>query len=431
MNLLSAKVQSSEGCRKEVFAEVSQQDFQVVYKRIFEDIFKNAQIAGFRKGNAPREIVEKQFNSFAVEQTIKKIIPEASTIAWENLKFTPVSIPEITKVDYNPGGSLQFSMIVDVAPEVNLPEYKNIKVKKQKIQVKDENIQGVLKELQDKFAVFKKVKSRAIQVGDYIRCDIVFTVPGVGEEKQKGVWFFVDASSDLREILFQLVGLNTGATKEIDAKVPKRVGKVEYWEKDAKFKINIREIMERSIPELNDELAKKMKFSNLEQLKEFVQKNVEKNVRNQSKADCFQQIIDHLLEKTSIDIPQSQAKFKLERLVREQKVDLFKKGVPVEEINKQEEKILEELKPVADRLTKQNFLLTAIAQKENLVATEEEVNGAVLQMAHHYDQKPSEMRKILEKENAIDGLYDRITEDKVLNFLLENANVEQIETLRN
>jgi trigger factor len=427
MNVANVKVQSSDGCRKEVFAEVPKDDVQVVFQQVFKDISRSASIPGFRKGKAPSQIIEKQYTSIATEETIKRIIPNASSIAWEKLHLIPVGIPKITKIDYAPGTSLQFSMVADVAPVVNLPEYKNIKVKVPKVEVKQENIQQALQHLQEEHSSFTKVTTRPIQTGDAIRCDMSF-IPSVElaeQQRYKNATFLVDASSNLWEILLQTVGLSTGDTKEIEAKIPEKVGEQQYWGKNARFKVHIKEIMEKKLSDINDEFAKKLGASNLDELNNIVKKEIELDIGRRVAAYKTSEIINYLIEKTNMELPKSLVEAELKRLARDEKIRCYRSGTPIEKIKEQEKDILERLKPTAGTLVKQHFLLMTIAQKENLLATEEEIEKEILKLADYYKKKPNEIRKTLEKNDAIGGLYDRITNEKTIDFLIKNA--EEIE----
>ena len=412
-----------KGSKKLFEIEVPKDAVKKRYDEIRDDIKKIAEIPGYRAGKAPRDIVEKFHGEKIKEETLQDLIAHSYRQALDESKTDTVGVPEVTDVIFDLEKGLSFKVKVDVRPTFNLKKYKGIPVKKEKPDVKEEGVEKYLSVLRESKATFTDASTRPAKTGDFAVCDLECFV---GEKaiypKRNGVWIMLDKSNPVPGMVEGLTGKSTGENVEVKTTLPKDFQDKEYSNKEAIFKINILNIKERQLPELNDEFVKSLgAYKNIDELKKVIRDDLKRKLEHRIRQDMEHQILSHLLKDMNFTAPQNLVDRETKRLVEVRKKEHQQHGHQ----DKPDEKILEEqaLKDATGRV-KLYFILDEIAKKESIGVDDKELDQVLASLATEYRKTKEEITKYYSDHKLLEGLKDQIKENKVIDFLLNNANVK-------
>ncbi|UCH12651.1 MAG: trigger factor [Candidatus Omnitrophota bacterium] len=421
---MKLKIEDKKNCQKLIKIEVESQKVKNALDEIYKSIGKDAQIPGFRKGKAPRDILQAHYRDKANDEAIRRLIWGVYRDVIKTNDIKPVSYPIIEDVKFNDDGPLNFAIKIDVKPVINLKSYIKIKVKKIPQEVSEEDINKALEAVRESSARFEPVEERPARIGDYVVCDYDCKISGKSIDSQKNAWLHVEENSDLQEITKALIGCSKGQIKEVTMALPKDYKQTEYAGKNGNYKITVNEIKQKILPQLDDELAKQVgEFENLEQLKERLKKELLIKKKQQQRSDMENQLFDFLLKVHQFDVPESTVQRQLQNLVDDAKARMAYQGYKKEEIESQENKLKQTLAINADRHVKIFFLLEAIAEKENIDITDEELNKQIEGMSRVAKQDAEKFRQDVKEKGLTDSIRKQLLHDKVIDFLLENAKI--------
>jgi len=405
-------------------AEVVNRTLEEVYK----EIKKYAKISGFRPGNVPQDILEKHHGARAQEEMLKKIIPSAYRDAVNEQNIKPVGLPEISDVRFTKDNDLSFKAKVELRPSIKLKKYKGIKVKQNKIAITDSEIEDTLKRLQQMHAQFQPIQDRkSVQKSDYAICDVEAFIEGKPiTKKHENMWIEANKDASLLGIGEKLIGANLGDTKEIELKLPENYPDKKYAGKDALFKVSIKELKEKKLPGIDDEFAKDLRSESLVTLKEDLKKQLLAKKEANAKIEMKNQILDKLLKDYKFSIPPSMAKRQFEILEKQLEEKLLSQGIHKDSLEEQKKGLESKLREDADNKIKLYFILNAISEKENTTVTEEDIEERLQMISQMSGQPLDSVRQYYEKNHLIEGLWEQLKEEKTLDLLLREAEINQI-----
>lgn len=428
---MKVKIEDKKSCQKHIKIEIEAQKVKSALDEIYKSIGQDAQIPGFRKGKAPRDILEARYNETANSEAIRRLIWQAyrDTIKANDIK--PVSYPVIEDVKLNQNSPLCFTIKVDVEPAISLRSYTYIKIRKPPVEVTKEEINKTLETVRESSGRFEPVDGRSIRMGDYAVCDYDCLVEGKSIDKQKNVWLHMNGDSNLPEITKALIGCGKGEMKEIVLTLPQDYKQTEYAGKKGVYRITVNEIKQKILPALNDEMAKQVgEFKNLGELKERLKEQLLLNKKQQQRSDMENQLFDFLLKVNQFEVPESMVERQLQIIVNDAKIRLSYQGYKKEEIDSQENKLKETLVNNAKRQVKIFFILDAIAEKEKIGIIDEELNQHIEKMSKAAKQDVGKFKQTMEEKGLIDNLRQQLLHDKVIGFLIESAKVNEKYTRR-
>ncbi|MFH2137074.1 MAG: trigger factor [Candidatus Omnitrophota bacterium] len=422
---MKVKVKSSAKCQKVLEIEVPQEAIKEEFNEFYKNLSKSAQVPGFRKGKAPRHILEKFYAAKAHEEVLTNLVNDSYKKAIEKEKINPVTFPEVSDVNFAQDGNLTFQTTIDVRPEFSLKGYKGVKIKKNSAVVKDDDIKQVLTFLQERYAQFTPVEDRAVTKGDYIICDYSYAVEEKVLEQKENAWIFVDDKMFIPGISKELSGVEAGQTKEFELKLPEHFRPEEFAKKSAKFCFSVKEIKQKKLPDLDDEFAKVVGQKSIDELKAHVKEDLTKEKEMQIKLDMKNQLVDALVQAMSFDVPPSLVKER-EQLLKDKTRQKFKQqGFDDKQIEEEEKKLTEEFKTEALKQIKIYFILEEISKQEKISVTAQEMDQRLELIAKSYNQAKDELLKYLQEKKLLDNIHWELWEEKVITFLIDNASVEE------
>ena len=433
---MSVTIENVSPCRKKLRVEIPAERVAKVRAEIFAEFCKAATLPGFRPGKAPAPLVEKNYGKQIDDELRKRLVPEGYQETLSQQKLRVVGYPEVESVEYTPGKPLVFVATVDTAPEFALPNYKGIAVKRKGTPVKDEDVQHTLAHLQEQQADFADATSRGLRTGDFA----VLNYSAVAEGKplaelapsaktiaeRKDFWVLIKSESFLPGFCDQLLGAQIGEKRQVlvdfpgDFPVKKLIGK------KATYFVDVTAIKERKLPELNDEFAKKIGTESLDKLKEQIRSGIAAEKENETRADMRKQIVDQLLAQTPFDLPESLVAAETRSIIYDMVRENTMRGVTKEELEKRKDEIFGfAMQSAKDRL-RASFVLSAIADKEQIKVEKKEVEEKLAQLAERYRVTPEQLKAQLVEKDGLGEIEEQIRVSKTLDFLLGNGKVETV-----
>jgi len=413
---LKVKVSQLEPCRKLLKIEIPKEVVEEELDKVYQDINKVAQIPGFRKGKAPRRILEQHHSKTAKDEILKKLIPSGYSKAIREHRIMPVSAPEIGQVKLIEDQPLYFEVTIDVEPEVKLKRYKDIKIKKRVPKTTDKDVEEALSNLRERYAEYKPIEDREIKEEDYVIVDYEAQVDNETVDKREKIWFHIKIDKNKpNEIIKNLIGAKIG--DEVKAR--------EQANKKALIKVNVKEIREKHIPKLDEEFIKTVgDYKSVDELKEALREDIKKRKEQEVKFEVENQLFDSLIKLNPLDVPPSMVRRQTDELVKSAKSRLMYQGLKEEDITSREETLRKNLAKEAEKQVKLYFILDRIAEEEDIKVNDEDLKERLDNIAKQNKTEPEKIKEYLTKNNSLNSLKSQINHEKVIDFLLNEAKIK-------
>ncbi|MCP1145459.1 trigger factor [Lysinibacillus endophyticus] len=430
---MSAKWEKQEGNVGTLTIEVPAEEVNKALDKAFAKVVKTINVPGFRKGKMPRPLFEKRFGVEALYQdALEILVPDAYSNAIDETGIIPVDYPEIDGTEnFAKGQNFTFTAKVTVKPEPKLGEYKGLEVKKASVEVTDEEIEAKIQEQLARKAELEIKEDEAIVEGDTAVIDFEGFQDGVAFEGGKGEDYPLEIGSGsfIPGFEEQLVGLKAGESKDVVVTFPEEYHAAELAGKEATFKVTVKEVKTKVLPELNDEFAKEID-PEVESL-EALRAKLKEQTAEQKKADAESSLRDELVEKASqnaeIDIPESMIHNEIHRMIDEFAQRLQMQGMSLDlyyQFSGQNEQALhEQMRPEAENRVRVSLTLEAIGKAENIEVTEEDINAELEKMGGQFGMTNEQIISALGGNTEI--LENDIRTQKTVEFLVENAKITE------
>jgi len=420
-----AVLESKENNRVKFNFEISEEDFKKAVNDVYLKNRKYFAIPGFRKGKAPRQIIEMNYGKEVFyEDAINDLLPDAYVKAVEELELEPVEQPSLDIDEIGAEKPILVKVEVDVKPEVKLGDYSNLEVEKASREVSDTMVEAKLKSVQDMNARLITVTDRNIENGDIATIDYKGTVDGEEFEGGSAEAYDLEIGSGAFIPGFeeQLVGKAIGEEVEVKVSFPEEYHAEELAGKDAVFQVKIHEIKAKELPELDDEFAKDVsEFDTLDEYKASIKAEITKEVEANADVEEENKIVESVVEAAELEIPNGMIESQLDNEVREFTQSLQMQGLAIEQYYQftgtSEENLREQMREAAITRVKGDLVLEAIAKAENIEVTEEDRINELVKLAEVYKQEDTD--KFVEdmKKGDLSFLDQALINQKVIEFL--------------
>ena len=426
---MKVTVENGENQQVTLTVEVEAAEVSKAVEKAVKRLSNRVNIPGFRKGKAPRKIIERNVGMDAIMQEAFDIVgPKAFADALEEQKIEPVSRPQIDIETLEDGKDLVFKATVTPRPEVKLGEYKGLKVEKNVEAVTDEDVEKQLKTFQDRQGkMVDAPEGSAVKDGDFTTLDFEGFVDGEAFEGGKGQDYplQIGSGSFIPGFEDQLIGAKIGEEKEVNVTFPEDYHAKELAGKAATFKCTIRSIKQKELPAMDDELAKKVsKFETLEELKADVRKNLEENAARKAENDQKSAAIEMATNNITVDIPAVMIDNRVEGMIREMAMRLEQQGMSFDaylqyagtDINK----IREDYRETAEKNVRTDLMLEEVAKAEDIKVEAKDLDAEVAGMAAAYGATPQQVQKIIKEQGRIGDLAATVLRKKTAQFIIDN-----------
>ena len=425
---MEAKMEKIEKNLIKFEIKVEADKFQECIKRAYNKNLKNFNVPGFRKGKVPMAIVKKYYGvGVLMEDAMNFAIEGSYGKALEENNVMPVDYPKIDIVSVEEGKDFVYTAEVTTYPEVELGEYKGLKVEKPSYEVTDEDLDARLKEMQNKNARVENKENGEVAKGDTAVIDFKGFIDDVAFEGGEGKDYSLEIGSGTFIDTFedQLVGAKVGDKVEVNVTFPENYGREELNNKPAKFEVLVKEVKVKELPELDDEFAKEAsEFETLEDLKADIRKKLEETNTNKAEREYEDAIIKVAVENAKVEIPAAMVEKEIDVMVKNLEQRLAYQGLNLaqyfEFTGTDESKMREYMKENAEVKVKTDLVLEAIEKAENIEVSEEELKERAKEVAKMYSANEDESMV----ELLLNGQKAALTADvkvaKTIKFLVEN-----------
>ena len=409
--------------------EVEAAEVSKAVERAAKRLANRVNIPGFRKGKAPRNIVERNVGMDALlQEAFDLIAPKAFSDALDDQKIDPVTRPNIDIVTLEDGKNLVFKATVTPRPEVKLGDYKGLKVEKAAAEVSDEDVEKQLKNFQDRQGkMVEAPEGAAVEDGDFTTLDFEGFVDGEAFEGGKGQDYplQIGSGSFIPGFEEQLVGAKVGEEKEVKVKFPEEYHSAELAGKDAMFKCTVRSIKHKELPEIDDELAKKVStFQTLDELKADIRKNLLENAEKKAENDQKTAVIEQATENITVDIPAVMIDNRVTSMIQEMAMRLEQQGMKLEQYlqyaGTDMAKIREDYRETAEKNVKTDLMLEEVAKAEDIKVEAKDLDAEVAGMAAAYGATPQQVQKIIKEQGRIGDLAASVLRKKTAQFIIDS-----------
>ncbi|MDD3026800.1 MAG: trigger factor [Erysipelotrichaceae bacterium] len=425
---MNTSIKRLENAITEVKLSFDKEEWTGAKEAAVDKLAKNVKVDGFRQGKAPKQLVRSKISQASIQQeAIDALLSENYGKALMENKLAPIAQPAVNIEQMDDEG-ITVVISVPVLPEVELGQYKDLEVAKGTVEVTDEEIENALKNYQQQFAELSvKGEEAAVELNDTATIDFEGFVDGEAFEGGKGEAYPLEIGSGsfIPGFEDQLVGLKAGEEKDVVVTFPENYGAENLAGKEATFKCKIIDIKTKTLPEIDDELAKDVNIEGVEtldQLKEHVTKDLtsrkESEVDNKFNEDLFKAII----ENSKVEESAAMIEQEVQQLLQEIEMNLQQQGLNFELYEQftgqSKDKIAEDVRPQAVDRFKLNAILAQIVKAEGLENTQEELDAELQLIADTYQRELEEVKNIF--ANNMDRLESDLLTRKALEFVRDN-----------
>ncbi|WP_062199009.1 trigger factor [Massilibacterium senegalense] len=430
---MSTKWEKLEGNQGVLTVEVDADKVKEAIDQAFKKVVKQVNIPGFRKGKVPRVIFNKHFGEESLYQdALDILLPEAYAKAVEESGIEPVDTPEVDIKQLEKGQNLIFTATVTVKPEVKLGEYTGLEVEEKDVTVTDEDVEAELKALQQRFAELVVKEDGEVEDGDTAMIDFEGFLNDEPFEGGKGENYplVIGSGSFIPGFEEQLIGMKKDEEKDIQVTFPEEYHAEELAGKEVTFKVKINEIKAQELPELDDEFAKDAneEVETLEELKESVKKDLAQKKEADALDSKRNAVIEQAVNNSEVDLPEAMINTELDRMIPEFEQRLQMQGMNLELYYQltasNEDALKEQMKEEAEMRVRTRLTLEAIANAENIEASDVDVEEEIGKIAEMYQTDVATVKNLYESQGYLESLRDDLKARKAIDLLVEKANVK-------
>ena len=431
---MKVKFEDSGVCRKIMSIEVPRDDVVPDYDRVLALYAQTAAVPGFRRGKAPRAVVERHYAKHIADDARDRLVPKYYHEALEKEKLRPVAVLDVQDVVFDKNSGLSFKVLLDVAPEFKLPKYRKLTVKAEPVEVTDKDVDEILEHLRERAARYEDVAGRAARLTDMVQLDydavlddkpLAEMVPGCrGLGAAKDFWVLLGEPEFLPGFNAALEGMEAGAQREVTVAFPEDYHIKEVAGKSAQYKVTLKGLRERHLPELNDEFAKGMAAESIAGLRDHIRRDMEQMRKDAETRRREDVITGQLLEKADFDIPESIVQEETQNVLRGMLHQMSTNGQTREQLVEKRDELWKQADVSARERVRLMYILNRIAEEEKLEVGDKEIEDAIGALAARQRVEPAELRKQLESNNRMETLLTDLLNRKALDFVMENAKIK-------
>ncbi len=415
-------------CRRELDLEIPAEEVSKAMERVAKEFARVARVPGFRPGKAPVSLIRRRFADDIKGEVLQTLVPERVEKAVSDQKLTPVSQPQVDKLDFAEGQPLKFRAVFEVLPDFELGNYKALEIEMPEMKITDEDVSKTLEEMRERAAAFAPVEGRAVENGDFVQLKLIGTPAGGGDPLQAdSVLCHIGAEETMEPFNVNLRGANIADRKNFDVEYPADYPDAKLAGKTYHYAVEVLGIKTKKLPELNDEFAKDVSdAATLDELKKKVSGGLEHQRTHRQKEVQHEKILAEIVKLHDIPVPESlverQMDVRLERVVR----SLAAQGVDPRAVNVDWVALRRRQQERATDDVKAELIIDRIATAENIDVTEEDLQRELEHMAGHSGESAEAIRARLTKQGTLDRMKAKLRSDKTLDWLAQNSRIRTV-----
>ena len=412
-----------EGCTHSLDISIPADEVESETTRVVADIQKRAKLPGFRPGKAPATIIRKNFGGDVRQKVLENLIPKHLQKEVEAENLVLVGRPDYKDIHFHDGEPLRFTAVFEVEPTIELGEYTDVEVPYHDPEVSDEDVEKRLAELREQKAQYVNVDPRPVENGD-------FTVLGIeslsGVEgapiKQDEMVIEMGGADTLPGFTENLLGATPGEEREFDVTYPEDYGSERVAGKTVRFHAMVKGIRRKDLPDINDDFAQDLgDFRDLGELRDAIRRGLFANRQGEAQREAKNKIIEKLVDAHEFAVPEEYVRRQVRNRIEQRLQALVEQGIDPNKLQIDWEKVGKEQHEPALREVKASLLLSRIAEREAIHATQAEVDREIEKIARQRKEPLAAVQRKLEKDGTAGRIASHIRTEKTLNFLFERA----------
>ncbi|MBU6396864.1 MAG: trigger factor [Rhodospirillales bacterium] len=421
----------SDGLKRGFTVVVAEPELAAKREKRLAELSKTIQMPGFRPGKVPLNIVRKRYGDAVAAEILEGAVNEAHSQLLNERNLRPAMQPKLEIVKPGKDTDLEFTVEMEVLPEVAVPDLSDVTLSKPVAAVSDEKVEESLKTIADQRKSFKPVEqARPAAKDEQLKVDFIGRIDGVAFEggTAQDVALIVAGPGFIPGFTEQVEGMTVGETKTITVTFPEEYGAKDLAGKTAEFEITAKELAVAEIPAIDDELAKTMGLEGLEQLKERVKEQIGREYEGQTRAKLKRALLDVLAEKAQFAAPVSLIEAEFNAIWQQVEADKAAGQADPEDEGKDEETLKAEYKAIADRRVRLGLLVAEIGRANEVQVTEQELQRAMFNEAMRYGAQAMQVVEFFRKNpQQMERFRGPIFEDKVIDFLLGSVKQDEVQ----
>lgn len=409
--------------------EVETQRFEAAYDKAYRKVAKQVNIPGFRKGKAPRPVVERHVGpEYLKQEALEVLIPEVYTSAVEQEKLEPIAEPRFELVKAEKNEPVVFKATVEVRPEVALGQYTGIAIAAPADEVTEEKVDERIDAIRRSRAKLEAV-DRPVEMGDVATVDFSGKIDGVAFEGGTANDYPVEVAEGrfIPGFVEAMVGMKAGDNKVAELQFPEDYPNQELAGKPVLFEIAVKEVKHRVQPELTDELAKEVGADSVDGLKSRIREQLSQELSENRDFELRKQLLEKVVENAQMDVPESMVEREVNFLLNQYANNLAQQGVDPNRVFTKEniQQWRENSRAEAEKRIRTSLTLGQIARHEGIEPTAEEIEAAMAEYAQSYGMAPDQFRKQVAQSGAFAQIADEVLSNKIIEWLFERAEVSE------
>lgn len=427
---MNVKVEDISSIKKKLSFELAAERVDTEIEKAYLKIGQKAKLKGFRPGKVPRPVLEQYYGPQMEEQVLDRLIRESYFKALVDHQIAAISDPEITETGaLEKGQPFSYEVEVEVKPEVEAKDYTGLSLKKERFEPDPQVVESRLEEMRTSRAQMEPVDREEAQKGDFVTIDFEGFVDGTPFEGGKAEDHLLELGSGsfIPGFEDQVVGMKKGEPCEVEVSFPEDYGNKELAGKPAVFKVVLKEIKAKVLPELDDEFAKEFGLESLAELKEKIDASYREQEQKRIDDDLRERLVEALIAVNPIEVPEVMVASQLDFMLQNLRKRFESQGMSLEMLGLNDESFKAMYRETAVRQVQGSLIMEAIGRQEEIKVEEAEIDGKLEQVAEMSNAPLDAVKKYYAADEARRGLIAQIEEEKVVQFLLEKATIEEVD----
>jgi trigger factor len=424
---MKAQVDAVSGVERKITVEIPAEEVMRRVEQEFDELRKMVPLKGFRKGKAPMEMVKRLFRSSVEGELAERLVRESLADVVKEKELKILSLPSVDHGKVVEGKDFVFSATVEVVPVVEPAGYKGISAVREKAAVTDEEVAAAVERLRESFAQYHPVEGRGAGASDLVEFAFTATAGGEAVDRNDSVAVLLSGGVPFGTGFEEkMMGVATGDARTFEVEYPADFPNPNYAGKTVAFDVRVSGVREKRLPELDEEFAKNFgDLSGLGDLREKIRARLLAEAEERSRRRAEEDIRKGLLERNSFEVPSTLVARQTAAMMQDTLRRLAAQGVDLKKVNMDVDKMSERLAPNAERMVRVSLLVDAIAKKEEIDVAFSEIDAEMKEMARASGMEYEKVREMYSSEERMDELRDRLLERKVMDWLLEHAEVRE------
>lgn len=394
----------------------------------FRDLSQKLQIPGFRKGKVPREIIQRRFQADVKEEVLRELIPDSYREALAQAALEPVSQPQVDEVHFQEGEPLRYRAVVEVKPSVEVRDYRGITLSRDKIAVTDQEVDKTLEYLREEAAEYVPMEGWPAVRDDLVILDHEGAIHGKPFKGSSGknLALILGHERYLPGFSEQILGMQKGDGKRFVLTFPEDFPGRDLAGRVAEFRVTVKEVKKRRLPELNDEFAKSAgDVDSVSALRDKLRQELLARKSREQESGLKRSLLEKLAASHELEVPEAMVEAEASSILQDMLMTLRATGGRIEGLAQDPEALQTKAREAGRRRAKESLLLEAVAKQEGLTVSPAEIEAEIETLARAYRQEPAAARQILEDPVRKAGLTARLLQRKALDVLFQQATITE------